>query len=165
MADGEFCSREHRKSYHERLRKIVSELAECQSTPAPATPPGANAVVEPLAAQPEPNAGVCGELLPIEASGIPAAAPDYARMAPANGSSAEALLQADVHPVGLQSQSLIPLWINDDQAGIDTWQPLPVVSAMARAAPVGSVSGMLPAGFENHARIKRWGLKIKFPKV
>ncbi|PYT26810.1 MAG: hypothetical protein DMG58_21695 [Acidobacteria bacterium] len=93
-----------------------------------------------------------------------AAPSDYEEMALVNGDSAEVLLPADVHPVGLQSQSLIPLWINDDQP-IDTWQALPVVSAVGRATPVGSVSRMLPAGFENHARIKRWGLKIKFPKV
>jgi hypothetical protein len=165
IANGEFCSREHRKSYHERLRKIASELVECQSAPAKATYPGASAVVETSSAQLEPNAAVCGQLLPIEISGMLAAASDYERMALANGDPAETLLQADVHPVGLRSQSLLPLWINDDQAGVDTWQPLPVVSAAGRAVPVGFVSGMLPAGFENRAQIKRWGLKIKFPKV
>jgi hypothetical protein len=165
MADGEFCSREHRKSYHERLRRIASDLAECQSGPAKATCPGASGVVETPSAQLEPNAGVCGELFPIEAPGMLAAASDYERMALANGDPAEALLQADVHPVGLQSQNLLPLWVNDEQPGVDTWQPLPVVSAVGRSVPVGSTSGMLPAGFENHAQIKRWGLRIKFPKV
>jgi hypothetical protein len=103
--------------------------------------------------------------LPAEAFGMPAAASDHESRALAGGDPAEPLLQADVHPVGLESPSLLPLWINDDQAGVDSWQPLPVVSAAGRAVPVGSSSGMLPAGFENHARIKRWGLRIKFPKV
>jgi hypothetical protein len=165
MTDGEFCSREHRQSYHERLRKIASDLAECQSTPSTAACPGGSAVIEPPSVLVEPTAGVCGELLPIEAFGMMAAASDYEGLALANGDPAEPLLQTDVHPVGLQSPSLLPLWINDDQGGVDSWQPLPVVSAAGRALPVGSSSGMLPAGFENHARIKRWGLKIKFPKV
>ena len=164
MVDGEFCSREHRKSYHERLRKVVSELAESQNAPAKTTSLGASAVVETPSAQLEPSKGICGELFPIEVPGMLAGASDYEGMTLANADPVESLLQADVHPVGLQSQSLIPLWINDDQP-IDAWQPLPVVSAAGRAVPVGSVSGMLPAGFENHARIKRWGLKIKFPKV
>jgi len=164
MADGEFCSREHRKSYQERLRKIVTDLAECQSTPDTAACLGDSVVLDTPSVQLEPNVGVCGELLPIEAPAVLAAASDYQGMALGSEYPAEALLPADVHPVGLQSQSLIPLWINDDHP-IDTWQPLPVVSAVGRAVPVGSVSRMLPAGFENHARIKRWGLKIKFPKV
>ena len=166
MTDGEFCSREHRQSYQQRLRKVAVEFAKCQSAPAKATNPADTAVViETTSAQLEPTPEVCGELLPIEAPGVLAAASDYDEMALANKNSPDALLQTDLHPVGLQSQSLIPLWINDDQAGIDTWQPLPVVSAAGRAVPLGSASGMLPAGFENHARIKRWGLKIKFPKV
>lgn len=164
MADGEFCSREHRKSYHERLRKIASELAECQTVPFKATGPAAGASIERPSVQIEPNVEVGGELLPVEASGMPAA-PVYERLLLTSGDSDETLLQADVHPVGLQSQSLLPLWVNDDLAGVDAWQPLPVVSAAGRVAPVGSVSGMLPAGFENHVQIKRWGLKIKFPKV
>jgi len=165
MADGEFCSREHRKSYHERLRKVVSELAESQNAPAKTTSLGASAVVETPSAQLEPSKGICGELFPIEVPGMLAGASDYEGMTLANADPVESLLQADVHPVGLESQNLLPLWINDDEAGGETWQPLPVVSAAGRAVPVGSVSGMLPAGFENHARIKRWGLKIKFPKV
>ena len=164
MADGEFCSREHRKSYQERLRKIVIDLAECQSTPDTAASLGDSVVLDTPSMQLDPNVGVCGELLPIEAPAVLAAASDYQGMALGSEYPAEALLPADVHPVGLQSQSLIPLWINDDLP-IDTWQALPVVSAVGRATPVGSVSRMLPAGFENHARIKRWGLKIKFPKV
>jgi hypothetical protein len=110
------------------------------------------------------NAGVCSELAPIQTSSTPTA-PVFERLALASGDSDKAMLQADVYPVGLQSQKLLPLWIHDDHVAVDTWQPLPVVSAAGRAAPVGSVSGMLPAGFENHVQIKRWGLKIKFPKV
>jgi len=165
IANGEYCSREHRKLYHERLRKVVSELANCQSATAKATIPGVSVVAELPSAQIEPNAGVCGDLLPFSASGIPGAASDYEQMAVANGDCPEALLQDAVHPVSLQSQSLLPIWTNDDQAGVDAWQPLPVVSAGGRSTPVGSTAGMLPAGFENHAQIKRWGLKIKFPKA
>ena len=165
MAGGEFCSREHRHSYHERLRKIASDLSECQSTPSTVACPGDHAAVERPSALIDPTVGVCGALLPAEAFGMPAAASDHESRALAGGDPAEPLLQADVHPVGLESPSLLPLWINDDQAGVDSWQPLPVVSAAGRAVPVGSSSGMLPAGFENHARIKRWGLRIKFPKV
>ena len=164
MADGEFCSREHRKSYHERLRKIAGDLAECQSAPAKTILPG-RAVVEAPGAQLAPNPGICGELLPIEVSGVLAAPSDYERTALASEYAADTLLQADVHPVGLQSQNLLPLWVNDEQPGVDTWQPLPVASAAGRSAPVGSTSGMLPAGFENRAQIKRWGLRIKFPKI
>ena len=166
MADGEFCSREHRQSYQQRLRKVAVEFAKCQSAPAKATNPADTAVIiETTSAQLEPTPEVCAELLPMEVPGVLAAASDFENMALASRDPAEPLLQADVHPVGLQSPSLLPLWINDDQAGVDTWQPLPVVSAAGRAVPAGSSSGMLPAGFENHARIKRWGLRIKFPKV
>jgi len=164
MADGEFCSREHRKSYHERLRKIAIDLVECQTAPANTALPG-RAVVETPETHFEPNAGICSELLPLEAPSVLAAPSEYERPALASEDAADTLLQADVHPVGLQSQNLLPLWINDDQRDVDTWQPLPVISAAGRAVPIGSTSGMLPAGFENHARIKRWGLKIKFPKV
>lgn len=164
LVDGEFCSREHRKSYHERLRKIATDLAECQSAPAKTTLPN-RAIIETPGTHLEPNAGICGELLPIQAPGVLAAASDYERPALASEDGADTRLQADVHPVGLQSQNLLPLWINDDQRDVDTWQTLPVVSAAGRTVPVGSTSRMLPAGFENHARIKRWGLKIKFPKV
>jgi len=166
MVDGEFCSGEHRRSYHERLRKVAADLAECQSAPAKAVCPADSAVViEGPSAQLEPTAGVCGQLLPNEAPAMLAASSDYEGMALANENASDALLQADFHPVGLRSQSLLPLWINDDQSGSDTWQSLPVVSAAGRTLPVGSSSGMLPAGFENHAQIKRWGLRIKFPKV
>src|SRR5579859_4803731 len=162
MADGEFCSCEHRKLYHERLRKIAGDLAECQIAPAEATHPHTTGVETPGA---QPIAQVCNDLFPIEAPGMVAAASDYEHTVPANVHPADTLLQADVHPVGLQSQNLLPLWVNDEQSSVDTLQPLPVVSAAGRAAPVGSTSGMLPAGFENHAQIKRWGLRIKFPKV
>jgi len=164
MVDGEFCSREHRKSYHERLKRIATDLAECQVAPAKAALPGSPAIETP-AAQLEPNANICGELLPIEGAGVLAALPGYEHAAMAREDLADTLLQADVHPVGLQSQNLLPLWVNDEQPGIDTWQPLPVVTAAGRSVTVGSTSGMLPAGFENHAQIKRWGLRIKFPKV
>jgi hypothetical protein len=166
MADGEFCSREHRHSYQQRLRKVAVEFAKCQSAPAKATNPADTAVViETTSAQLEPTPEVCAELLPMEVPGVLAAASVYGGMALANKKLPDALLQTDLHPVGLQSPSLLPLWINDDQAHVDKWQPLPVVSAAGRAVPAGSSSGMLPAGFENHARIKRWGLRIKFPKV
>ncbi len=159
MSDG-FCSREHRKSYHERLKRIATDLAECQSAPAKTALPGSFVVEAPAA-----NAGICGELLSIEASAALAAPSDYESTALASDDAADTLLQANVHPVGLRSQNLLPLWVNDEQPGVDTWQPLPVVSAVGRSVPVGSTSGMLPAGFENHAQIKRWGLRIKFPKV
>jgi len=164
MANGEFCSREHRQSYHERLKRIATDLAECQVSSAKTELSG-SAVVETPAAQLEPNVSICCELLPIETSAALASPPDYEHAATASAHDAEPLLQADIHPVGLQSQNLLPLWVNDEQPGVDTWQPLSVVSAVGRSVPVGSTSGMLPAGFENHAQIKRWGLRIKFPKV
>ncbi len=162
MVDGEFCSREHRKSYHERLRKIATDLAECQTAPVKAAPAG-SAAFETSSAQLEPNA--IGGLLPVDVPAPLAPPSAYEGMTAAGDDAADSILHADVHPVGLQSQNLLPLWVNDEQPGIDAWQPLPVVSAAGRSGPVGSTSTMLPAGFENHARIKRWGLKIKFPKV
>ena len=164
MVDGEFCSREHRKSYHERLRKIAIDLAECQSAPDNAAPRG-GAVIDTPSVQLEPDASICGELLPVEAPAVLAMPAEYEPAALVREDSTDTILQSEVHPVGLQSQNLLPLWVNDEQPGVDTWQPLPVVSAAGRSVPVGSTSTMLPAGFENHARIKRWGLKIKFPKV
>jgi hypothetical protein len=160
MVDGEFCSREHRKSYHERLRKVAAELAECQSSPRAST----NATTETPATELERAAEVCGELVPISASSIAAVAPIHAVSAPTVEDPTETL-PSDVHPVGLESQSLLPVWTNEYKAGMETWQPVSVSSASGRAAPTGSATGMLPAGFENHVRLKRWGLKIKFPKV
>ena len=164
MVDGEFCSREHRRSYHERLRKIATDLVECQSAPVKAAPAG-SAVFETSSAQLEPNVSSGAGLLPVEVPAALAAPSGYERTTIAGDYAADTILQADVHPVGLHSQNLLPLWVNDEQPGIDTWQPLPVVSAAGPSVPVGSTAAMLPAGFENHARIKRWGLKIRFPKV
>jgi hypothetical protein len=164
MADGEFCSREHRKSYHQRLRKVVAELAECQSSPPDAVSASPNASTAIPATELGRATDICGDLLPINASSIAAVAPMHTLPTPME-EPAEALLPVDVHPVGLESQSLLPLWTNDDKVGLESWQPVSVSSASGRTAPVGSVAGMLPAGFENHVRLKRWGLKIRFPKV
>src|SRR5207248_8366349 len=99
-----------------------------QTAPVKTALPG-SPVIETPVAQLEHNAGICGELLPIEAAAMLAALPDYGHAAMASEDSDETLLQTNVHPVGLQSQNLLPLWVNEEQPGVDTWQPLPVVTA------------------------------------
>jgi len=42
LVDGQFCSREHRDSYNERLKRIVSDLAQHQNQPADAEGNGAS---------------------------------------------------------------------------------------------------------------------------
>jgi hypothetical protein len=198
LRDGEFCSREHREAYRERLRRVAAEMELCQTVPAEDLGRGAGPATQSLETRAE-----LGELVGIEplaaTEGVVAGALIHTRTTPelflGGGASAgdafnEAgrietpragivrdetsgttdeepvpMLPADVLPIGLQSQNLLPLWINDDKTDLQTWQPVGVASASGPATPIQSQSGMLQPGFVNHVRIKRWGLKIKFPKV
>jgi hypothetical protein len=106
LSDGEFCSRAHRDSYQERLRKVANVLEQYDIAPQEA----ARATADPAAAaalvsRPELREPLMSELFRILTC-EPACAPGGARMAPA-----------------------------------------------------------IPPVFEISARIRRWGLKIKFLKA
>jgi len=83
LADGEFCSRAHRDSYQERLRKVANVLEQYEIAPqeaarATADPDAAAALVS----RPELREPLMVELFRI-LSCEPVPAPGYARMAPA----------------------------------------------------------------------------------
>lgn len=106
LSDGEFCSRAHRDSYQERLRKVANVLKQYEIAPQEAalasTDPAAAAA---LVSRPELREPLMSELFRILMC-EPVPAPGGAHMAPA-----------------------------------------------------------IPPEFETNARIRRWGLKIKFLKA
>jgi len=106
LSDGEFCSRAHRDSYQERLRKVANVLEQYQIAPQEA----ARATADPAAA------------------------------------------------VALVSCSELREPLMSDLFRVLTCEPVPAPGD-ARMAPA------MPPQLESSARIRRWGLKIKFLKA
>lgn len=99
-ASGEFCSKAHRESYNERLRKVAGQLAEYTALP----PDGEPVAVNP-AAEPEFVVPVASERFSI-LSFLPSQKPGAARMAPALPTAIES--RARIQRWGLKMRFLKP---------------------------------------------------------
>ena len=168
----EFCSSKHRELYRARLQKVVGELANYQPLPGHGLV-DSNPAVEADAAQTG-----SAEAVPEEhASSMPETAPAHARMAPEMVLRDPALTQELTKVLGLSQEAPATVWLPPEVfsfdlrpreglsgEGISPHVPLPASAAGARS-PIHFFPGTLPAAFENHVQIKRWGLKIRFQKV
>jgi hypothetical protein len=174
----DFCSREHRDAYHERLRKVAGSLSEYQSVPAAGV--GAAVAAAVSVTQQEFGSLPGGQLVPVIEC-VPAISPSgetardreqtfdeiQAPAAPEPG-LAEIMREADTTGAspalsgGLRPREFVPVRVGDGANGSGFWLPIPVLPAAGAAPSVQSVTAMLSPAIENYAQIKRWGLKIKF---
>jgi hypothetical protein len=186
---GEFCSREHRESYHERLRKVAGRLSEYQDIPTEGV--GAAVAAAVSVTQQELGSLPDSEIFPILEC-VPAATPAAAVLTNSEtldetetpvfaAELAELAAELAVESVGepepelaemmreadataARPREFVPLRIGDGAAGLGVWLPIPVLPAPGAAPTIQSVTAMVTPAFENYAQIKRWGLRIKFLK-
>jgi hypothetical protein len=162
---GEFCSREHRESYHERLRKVAGRLSEYQDVPTEgvgAAVAAAVSVTQELGSLPD------SEIFPVIEC-VPAAEPaspifsglDEIETPEPEPELAEMMREADATTT---PREFVPLHIGDGAPGLGVWLPIPVLPAPGAPPAIQSVTSMVTPAFENYAQIKRWGLRIKFLK-
>ena len=161
LRDQEFCTAKHRDLYRVRLQRVVGELTKYEDLSTEAPQSGV------------PNT----EAKPYEgmSSEIPMAEIAQARMAPAIVLHDPAMARELTEVLGLTNQPPSTVWLPPDvfPTGLRpregrTSSPIspsvPPVSAPGSRSPVSSLPAVLPATFENHVQIKRWGLKIQFNK-
>jgi hypothetical protein len=162
LRDQEFCSSKHRDLYRVRLQRVVGELTKYEDLSAEA--PRADAPNT----SPQSFESVSAE--------VPLAEMAQARMAPAIVLHDPAMAQELTEVLGLTNQPTTTVWLPPDVFPMGlrpregrTNSPIspcvPPVTASGSRAPVSSLPAVLPATFENHVQIKRWGLKIQFHKV
>jgi hypothetical protein len=183
---GDFCSREHRASYHERLRRVAGRLSEYQSIPTEGV--GAAVAAALSVTQHELSSLPGEEIIPIIEC-LPAAPPALEALAsdpaiashhdePLSGTETPDLAAAEPDisaivqdaassgfPRGLRPREFVPMHIGDSAAAHGIWLPIPVLPSAGAAPTIQSMTAMLTPAFENYAQIKRWGLKIRFLKA
>jgi hypothetical protein len=148
LRDGEFCCQEHRESYQGRLRKIAGTLTEFQ--------PSSDVLAKDSAF----NLGPVSSLLESEPAPDALPQPQYpdAGLQPASSlldskPAAETLPQAQDPDAGLRPVSSL----------LASFLPLSKdISARAPADRGRASTETLPPTFESRARIRRWGLLIRF---
>ena len=166
LRDQEFCSTKHRELYRVRLQRVVGELTKYEdlSTEAPRAGGDADA--------PNPAAPRYDSVT----SNVPVAEMAQARMAPAIVLNDPVMAQELTEVLGLTKEAPTTVWLPPDvfpsglrpregRTSFPVSPSMPPVSATGLRSPVSSLPDVLPATFENHAQIKRWGLKIRFQKV
>jgi hypothetical protein len=118
---------------------------------------------------------VAAEVLPLGVE-LPAAAATQEKLAPAIVVSDTAVAQELTEMLHLESEAPTTVWIPPDALPPDLrpregHTALPIsptigpISAANAGYPVPHLAGALPASFETHVQIKRWGLKIRFQKA
>jgi hypothetical protein len=150
LRDGEFCCKEHRESYQGRLRKIAGTLTESQ--PSPEVLPQSQdsdfdlrPVSSLLQSQPAPDTFPQSQDPDVR----PQPAPSLLESEPAP----ETLPQSQDPDAGLQPVSSLLASF------------LPLSKDISARSPVDrgrASTETLPPTFESRARIRRWGLLIRF---
>jgi hypothetical protein len=139
--DKEFCSREHRESYRERLLRVAHELSAFQ--PAAVQPAG------------DAPAETAPPMLFTLRSFIAAAARAYASPPVVCADCAVRLEHEPRAVSGPIAPRLAP----------PEFMALHVKPAPAPAQPSSGPLKTLPPGFENCVKIKGWGLRLSFSKA
>jgi hypothetical protein len=141
--DREFCSREHRESYRERLLRVAHELS----------------VFQPAAVQPagDAPAAPAPPILFILRSIIAAAARAIASPPVVCADCAVRLEHgpravSELIPPSLSPPRFMALHVNP-------------AAAPTRVQPTAGPLEFLPPGFENCVKIKGWGLRLSFSKA